>query len=130
MFICLDNNFFLFVAVSDFITTISALSSRSEDWATIWLGLATGLYYLGLIGAIANRTNLLHTVMAFELMYLGAITSFVVQGSLTYEVQGGIYGLILLIFAACESAVGLGVLVATYRLKDSVEWFTFEGVGG
>jgi len=63
-------------------------------------------------------------MMCVELMYLSIIVSFVIHSSSTFDPKGQIYALILLIIAASESAVGLGMLIVLYRFGDSV---TFRG---
>jgi NADH:ubiquinone oxidoreductase subunit K len=68
-----------------------------------------------MFGIVYNYKNLLVTMMCIEIMYLGAVTSFVYYGVAYGDSASTIYGLLILIFAACESAVGLGLLVAVYR---------------
>lgn len=63
-------------------------------------------------------------------MYLGAITSFVIYGNARNDPRGSVYGLLLLILAACEGAVGLGLLVAVYRLGLSVRFKDYQELGG
>jgi NADH-ubiquinone oxidoreductase chain 4L len=101
-----------------------------DDTVNPWLIFSFFLYFIGLTSTIANKTNLLYTVMSFELMYLGVITSFVILGSIAHIFNAYVYGLILLIFTACESAIGLGILVAVYRLDGSADWSTLEDLGG
>jgi NADH:ubiquinone oxidoreductase subunit K len=73
------------------------------------------LFFAGLFGIIYNYKNLLVTMMCIEIMYLGVVTSFVYYGVAYGDSSSTIFGLLILIFAACESAVGLGLLVATFR---------------
>jgi len=79
---------------------------------------------------IFNYKNFLVTMMCVELMYLGAITSFVLHGAVCQDSRSSIYGLLLLILAACESAVGLGILIVLHRFGRSVEFTAFEELGG
>lgn len=53
-------------------------------------------------------------------MYLGPITGFILQGNAAQDVVAAIYALLILIFAACESAVGLGLLVVARSHQDSL----------
>lgn len=67
---------------------------------------------------------------AIEIMYLGVITSFVLYGVARNDPRGYIYGLLLIILAACESAVGLGIRIVLHRFGDSVQFSDYEELGG
>jgi NADH:ubiquinone oxidoreductase subunit K len=69
-------------------------------------------------------------MMSVELMYLGAITSFVLYGTVAHDVHALIFGLLFLILAACESAVGLGILIVLYRFGNSIDFLNYEQLGG
>jgi NADH:ubiquinone oxidoreductase subunit K len=79
---------------------------------------------------VFNYKNFLVTMMCAEIMYLGAVTSFVLYGLAFHDVVAEIYGLLILIFAACESAVGLGLLVAAYRFGKTVGFNMLTTLGG
>jgi len=95
-----------------------------------FLTFAFSLYFLGLLGIIFNYKNFLITMMSVELMYLGAVSSFVIYSTFTHNHAGLIYGLILLILAACESAIGLGLLIVLYRFGRSIEFEAYQELGG
>jgi NADH:ubiquinone oxidoreductase subunit K len=84
----------------------------------------------GLLGMIFNYQNFLVTMMCVELMYLGAISSFVLYGVALHNAQALSYGLFFLILAACESAVGLGILIVLYRFGRSIAFSAHEQIGG
>lgn len=88
------------------------------------------LYILGVLGMIFNYKNFLITMMSIELMYLGAISSFVLYGVLTQDPRASIYGLFILILAACESAVGLGIIIVLYRFGNSIDFTNYQELGG
>jgi len=79
---------------------------------------------------IFNYKNFLVTMLCIELMYLGAATSFISHGVVCQDSRGSIYGLALLILAACESAVGLGILIVLHRFEHTIEFNAFENLGG
>lgn len=79
---------------------------------------------------IFNYKNFLVTMMCVELMYLGAATSFITHGVVCHDSRGSIYGLLLLILAACESAVGLVILIVLYRFGRSIDFSAYEELGG
>ena len=79
---------------------------------------------------IFNYKNFLVTMMSVELMYLGAVSSFVLYGAVCQDSRGAIYGLLFLILAACESAIGLGILVVLYRFGRSIDFSAYQQLGG
>lgn len=88
------------------------------------------LFFLGLAGMIFNYKNFLVTMMSVECMYLGVVTSFVFYGLAFHDITAAVYGLLILIFAACESAVGLGLLVAVYRFGRTIGFNSLVALGG
>ncbi|MGZ6444705.1 MAG: NADH-quinone oxidoreductase subunit NuoK [Bdellovibrio sp.] len=88
------------------------------------------LYLVGLLGMIFNYKNFLVTMMSIEMMYLGAVSSFVIYSTVTNDVRGAIYGLLLLILAACESAIGLGILIVLYRFGRAIDFNSYQQLGG
>jgi NADH-quinone oxidoreductase subunit K len=94
------------------------------------IGFAFLLYVAGLLGMVFNYRNFLITMMTIELMYLGAVSSFVLYGTLCHDPRSSTYGLLLLILAACESAIGLGILIVLYRFGQTVDFKAFQTLGG
>lgn len=97
---------------------------------TTLLQFSSILFFAGLLGMIYNYKNYLVTMMSVELMYLGAISSFVFYSSFAHNPSGAIYSLLLLILAACESAIGLGLLIILYRFGRSIDFSDYESLGG
>ncbi len=67
-----------------------------------------------MLGIIFNRRNLLIILITIELMYLGVISSFIFYGIACHDSRGVSYGLLLLILAAAEAAIGLGILIVLF----------------
>lgn len=95
-----------------------------------WLLFTSFLFLVGLLGIIFNYKNFLVTMMSIELMYLGAVSSFVLYGTVCHDPRGSIYGLLLLILAACESAIGLGILIVLYRFGRTIDFNAYQQLGG
>lgn len=95
-----------------------------------WLGVVFLVFLSGLFGMVYNYKNFLVTIMCVEVMYLGAVTSFVLYGLALREPSIILSGLLILIFGACESAVGLGLLVAVYRFDHKIDFEFFNLLGG
>lgn len=77
-----------------------------------------------------NFKNFLVTMMSVECMYLGAITTLVFYGLAHHDATAAVYALLIIIFAACESAIGLGLLVAIYRYGRTIGFNTLSALGG
>ena len=88
------------------------------------------LFFIGLTGIIFNYRNYLVTMLCIEIMYLGITVCFLIVGVSTADPKGQIYALILLIIAAAESAVGLGLLVVLYRFGRSIDFQDYQELKG
>ena len=94
------------------------------------LGIVFVIFFSGLSGIIYNYKNFLVTLMCVEAMYLGAVSSFVFYGVTFRDPSAAINALLVLIFGACESAIGLGLLVAAYRFAHKIDFLSFMLLGG
>ena len=82
------------------------------------------LFLIGLLGMVYTYKNFLVTMMCVEIMHLGVVTSFVLYGLIFHDQMSTIYGLLVLIFATCESALGLGLLLSIYRFGRRIDFDT------
>jgi len=69
-------------------------------------------------------------MLCIEIMYLGITICFLIVSVATADPKGQIYGLILLIAAAAESAIGLGVLVVLYKFGNSIDFSDYQELRG
>jgi len=82
--------------------------------------LSLTLFLIGLLGFLLNRRNILLLILILELMLL-AVTVLILQSSLSFDdILGQTYGIYVIAIAGAESAIGLGILVAFYRLRGSI----------
>lgn len=88
------------------------------------------LFFIGLSGIVFNYRNYLVTMLCIEIMYLGITICFLIVSVATADPKGQIYGLILLIVAAAESAIGLGVLVVLYKFGNSIDFSDYQELRG
>lgn len=78
------------------------------------------LFLIGILGFVLNRKNIILMLICIEIMLL-AITFLILISSLSFDdVLGQIYAIYIIAVAGAESAIGLGILVAFYRLRGSV----------
>ncbi len=89
------------------------------------IGLSTILFTIGVLG-VATRRNLIVMLMSIELMLNAANLAFVGFNRIWSQVEGApaidgqIFVLTVIAVAAAEVAVGLGILLAMFRNRDSV----------
>ena len=82
--------------------------------------LALILFVLGMFGIVVNRKNIIILLMSIELMLL-AINFFLITVSSVFDnLQGQLFALYILVVAAAESAIGLSILVAYYRVRGTI----------
>lgn len=76
---------------------------------------------IGVLGLVRNRRNIIKILMSIELMLLG-VNMIVLLGALALDdVKGLIMGIVILTVAAAEAAVGLGILVRYYRIREGID---------
>ena len=78
------------------------------------------LFLIGVLGFVLNRRNIILMLISIEIMLL-AITFLILLGSLSFDdILGQTYAIYIISIAGAESAIGLGILVAFYRVRGSV----------
>jgi NADH:ubiquinone oxidoreductase subunit K len=63
-------------------------------------------------------------------MYLGLILSFIFVSLAFNDPKGQIYALLLVILAASESAIGLGILIVLYSYGRSISFKDYKEING
>lgn len=84
-----------------------------------YLILSAALFVIGVAGVLIRR-NALVIFMAIELMLNAVNLSFVAFSRFLYSMDGQIIVLFVMAVAAAEVAVGLAIIIALYRNKESV----------
>jgi len=84
------------------------------------MNLALTLFLIGVLGFVLNRKNIILMLISIEIMLL-SITFLILINSLGFEdIIGQVYAVYIITIAGAESAIGLGILVAFYRLRGSI----------
>jgi len=86
---------------------------------THFLILSLTLFVIGLAGVVLRR-NLITVLMSIELMMNAVNLNFIAFSWQFSDLAGQIFAIFTITVAAGEAAVGLGLLVALYRLRGSV----------
>ena len=84
------------------------------------LTIATTLFLLGIWGLVLNRKNIIIMLMSIELMLLAINLSLIAYGVHIDDVVGQMLALFVITVAAAESAIGLAILVAYFRLRGPI----------
>lgn len=85
-----------------------------------YLTLALVLFLIGILGIVVNRKNLIILLMSIELMLLSLNFCFIISTVLLDDIMGQVFALYVLVVAAAESAIGLSILVAYYRVRGTI----------
>lgn len=84
------------------------------------MNLSIILFIIGILGFVLNRKNILIMIFSIEIILL-SITLLVLVSSANFDyILGQTYAIYIILLAAAESAIGLGILVAYYRLRGSI----------
>lgn len=84
------------------------------------MSLTLVLFLIGILGFIFNRKNIILMLISIEIMLL-AITFLILVSSISLDdIIGQTYAMYIIIIAGAESAIGLGILVAFYRLRGTI----------
>ncbi len=83
-----------------------------------YLVVAAALFIIGTVGVLTRR-NVVIILMSIELI-LNAVNLNLVAFSRLYNLQGQIFSIFIVADAAAEAAVGLGILIAFFRNRETV----------
>jgi NAD(P)H-quinone oxidoreductase subunit 4L len=86
-----------------------------------YLALASVLFSIGLYGVLSKR-NAIVILMCLEIM-LNAVNVAMVAFSrfcTPVEMTGQVFALFILVVAAAEAAVGVGIIIALFRSRGSI----------
>ena len=87
--------------------------------ASYYLMLSAILFTIGVIGVLTRR-NAIVIFMSIELMLNAVNLSFITFARQTGSLDGQIFVFFVMVVAAAEVAVGLALIVAIFRVKESV----------
>lgn len=78
------------------------------------------LYLMGILGILLNRKNIIIMLMSIELILLAINYNLLVFSVYLDDLMGQYFALLVLTVAAAESAIGLAILVAYYRVSGTI----------
>jgi NADH-quinone oxidoreductase subunit K len=85
-----------------------------------YLALSAVLFTIGVVGVIIKH-NVISMFMCIELMLNAVNLTFVAFSSYFRDVTGQLFVFIVMTVAAAEAAVGLGIIIAIFRNRESLD---------
>jgi NADH-quinone oxidoreductase subunit K len=82
--------------------------------------LSTLLFAIGLVGFLSRR-NVIVIFLSTEIMLQGVVLNLVAMGRMHGHVNGQIFALFLLVIAAVEAGLALGLIVHLFKQKGSLD---------
>ena len=86
---------------------------------THYLVLSAALLVIGIVGVMVRR-NIIIILMSIELMLNAVNINLVAFSAELQHAVGQVFALFVICVAAAEAAVGLGIILAFYRNKETV----------
>jgi NADH-quinone oxidoreductase subunit K len=84
-----------------------------------YLVVAAALFIIGIIGVLTRR-NVVIILMSIELILNAVNLNLVAFSRLYNNLQGQIFSIFIIADAAAEAAVGLGIIIAFFRNRETV----------
>jgi NADH-quinone oxidoreductase subunit K len=92
-----------------------------------YLTLSAILFTIGIVGVL-TRKNVFMTLMSLELMLNAVNLSFITFAKVNGDLTGHVFVLFVVSVAAAEACVGLAIVIALFRLKETVNLDMFKGL--
>ena len=86
-----------------------------------WYLAVSALIFCTGAGGVLTRRNPLVVLLCLELMLNGANLALVAFARMWGGEDGQVFALIVMVIAACEVTVGLGMIVALYRRRLPID---------
>jgi NADH-ubiquinone oxidoreductase chain 4L len=78
------------------------------------------IFLIGILGFVLNRKNIILMLISIEMMLLAITLLILIYSTLFEDIIGEVFSIYIIVIAAAESAIGLGILVAYYRLRGNI----------
>jgi NADH-quinone oxidoreductase subunit K len=89
------------------------------DWSW-FMAVSAALFGIGATGVLLRR-GVITILMGIELMLNAGNLAFITVARQLGQVEGQIYTFFIITLAAAEAAVGLAIVIALFRLRDSTD---------
>jgi NADH-quinone oxidoreductase subunit K len=85
-----------------------------------YVALAAVMFFIGVIGVIVRRNPLI-MLMSIELMFNAANLLFIAFARAWLQNAGQVFAFLVVTVAAAEAAIGLAIIVTTFRPEKYVD---------
>ena len=85
-----------------------------------FLVMAALLFTIGCVGVLVRR-NVIVMLMSIELMLNAANLTFIAFAHELQSMAGHVFALFVITVAACEAAVGLAIVLALFRRRQTTD---------
>jgi NADH-quinone oxidoreductase subunit K len=86
---------------------------------THYMVLSAALFTLGVVGVMTRR-NVIIVLMSIELMLNAVNINLIAFSHQLQNAVGQVFAVFVIVVAAAEAAVGLGIILSFYRNKETV----------
>jgi len=86
---------------------------------THYLMLSAALFTIGVIGVLTRR-NIMVILMSIELMMNAVNINLIAFGDRLQQVTGQVFAIFVITVAAAEAAVGLVIVIAMFKNKETM----------
>jgi len=92
------------------------------------INIAILIFSTGFLGTIFSykTKNIIIFIMCIETMLLALVILFILTALFLINIQGQILALIILTLAAAETAIGLGLIVNSYKTHQTLDFVKFR----
>lgn len=78
------------------------------------------LFIISILGIVLNQSNIILILICIEMMLLSISINFLSHAFIIDNALGQLCSIYIITVAAVESAIGLSIMIAFYKLKGSV----------
>ena len=94
-----------------------------------YLGVSAIIFCIGL-GGVLIRRNPLGILLCLELMLNAANLALIAFARMHGNMDGQVFAIVVMVVAACEVTVGLGMIVAIYRRRLPIDVDELKALNG
>jgi len=86
-----------------------------------WFLIVSALVFCIGAGGVLTRRNPLVVLLCLELMLNAANIALIAFSRMWANIEGQVFAIIVMVVAACEVCIGLGLVVAIYRRRLPID---------
>jgi NADH-quinone oxidoreductase subunit K len=86
-----------------------------------WYLVVSALVFCIGAGGVLTRRNPLVVLLCLELMLNAANIALIAYARMWGNIEGQVFAIIVMVVAACEVCIGLGLVVAIYRRRLPID---------